>query len=46
VDLESFECDGKASIVFCVNLNFVIMGLAPMGKWNIGGFEKNEKETA
>jgi hypothetical protein len=46
VDLESLECGGKASILFWVNLNFVIMGLAPIGKWNIGGFEKNEKETA
>jgi hypothetical protein len=44
VDLESLECGGKASILLWVNLNLVIMDLAPIGKWNIGGFKKMKKK--
>jgi hypothetical protein len=40
VDLASLELGGKASILFWVNLNLVIMGISPIGKWNIGGFKK------
>jgi hypothetical protein len=32
VDLESLECGGKASILLWVNLNLVIMDLAPDGR--------------
>jgi hypothetical protein len=32
VDLESLACGGKASIVFCVNLNLVIMMVTPDGR--------------